>query len=547
MADVTRIGEGRRGGEADLRLTADVLVIGGGPAGMWAALTAAAQGAAVVVAEKGYVGTAGPLSSANTGIYYIKPDDPIHRDGTVSARLPLAFDLADKVWIERTFDQAYANLDTMARWGYKWPKNEEGKEYRGRLRGPDVLFFLREQLKKHAVRILDHSPALELLAEDGVVAGACGVNRQTGTNWQVKAAATILATGGTAFLSKIAGGRGNTGDGYLMAAEAGAEFSGMEFSSQYAPAPADGVLSRGAHLDYGTLYDNDGKEILRGRQTVQAIEETGAAWALLNKATDAETRAMVRKTHAHIFVHLDRLGVDPFNARYRIDFRLEGTIRAAGGLAIDDSLSSTVPGLFVAGDLASRERVTGAGPPGGGPAASWAFASGTFAGRGAAVFARQFRGPLQSRRTIPLGGAALRPVRHRSDQVTVQDIIASVQSEMIPFERNYWRSGHYLSASIARFDREWAAVRDGLAAADNKDSRAAARETLRVREAAAMLATARWINVSALERTETRGLHRRSDFPKLDPAQTYHLITGGLDKVWLRHQQVVRTRQALAS
>jgi succinate dehydrogenase/fumarate reductase flavoprotein subunit len=547
MSNVARIGGHERHGGGHVSLTADVLVIGGGPAGIWAALTAAQHGAQVTIVEKGHVGTAGPFSSANTGIYYIKPDDPIHREGTVSARLPLAFDLAEKVWIERTFDQAYANLDAMARWGYKWPKNEEGKEYRGRLRGPDVLFFLRGELKKHGVRILDHSPALELLSDDGVVAGAAGVNRQTGETWEIKAAATVLATGGTAFLSKIAGGRGNTGDGYLLAAEAGAEFSGMEFSSQYAPSPADGVLSRGAHLDSGTLYDNGGKEILRGRQTVQAIERTGAAWASLEKIKDDETKAMMRKSHAHIFVHLDRLGIDPFKQRYQIDFRLEGTIRAAGGLAIDDNLSSSVPGLFVAGDLASREKVTGAGPPGGGPAASWAFASGTFAGRAAVTFARPFGGALQERKVERIGAGGLRPARQRREEVTVQGLLASVQSEMLPFDRNYWRSGPNLAASIVRFDREWADVRDALAAPPADDARAAARETVRARETAAMLATVRWINISALERTETRGLHRRSDFPDLDPAQTHHLISGGLDKVWVRRQPVQRVREALAS
>lgn len=548
MADAAGNVADIEGETASLNLTADVLVIGGGPAGIWAALTAAQHGAQVVIAEKGYVGTAGPLSSANTGIYYIKPDDPIHRDGTVSARLPLAFDLADEVWIERTFDQAYANLDAMARWGYKWPKNEEGKEYRGRLRGPDVLFFLRGQLKRHGVLILDHSPALELLVSDGAAAGARGVNRQSGETWEIRAGAVVLATGGTAFLSKIAGARGNTGDGYLLAAEAGAEFSGMEFSSQYAPAPMDGVLSRGAHLQFGTLYNNDGKEILRGRQTVEAIEKTGAAWALINKPEDEETRDMVRRTHAHIFLHLERLGLDPFNQRFQIDFRLEGTIRAAGGIAIDDDLSSTVPGLFVAGDLASRERVTGAGPPGGGPAASWAFASGTFAARAAVRFSRQFAGSLRSRKVERIGGAGLRPARARRSDFAVKDIIASVQSEMIPFDRNYWRSGPNLMASIERFDREWRDVRDSLAPPAEPEPRALAREAVRVREAAAMLATARWINVSALARTETRGLHRRSDFPNIDPAQTHHLISGGLDKVWLRRQEVRRSREeALAS
>ncbi len=46
-----------------------------------------------------------------------------------------------------------------------------------------------------------------------------------------------------------------------------------------------------------------------------------------------------------------------------------------------------------------------------------------------------------------------------------------------------------------------------------------------------MIASARWIFASALERTESRGLHRRSDYPDLDPTQHQHVVTGGLDDV----------------
>jgi len=531
----------------DIRLSADVLVIGGGPAGQWAALTAARAGASVVVAEKGYTGTAGPLSSAVSGIYYIKPDDPIHRTGMVTARMPLAFGLADEAWLERTLDQSYANLDAMARWGYQWPVNELGQQYRARLRGPDVLMFLRKQLVKSRVRLLDHSPALELLVSDGVAAGATGVNRQTGETWSVRAGAVVLATGGTAFLSGVAGTRGNTGDGYLFAAEAGAEFSGMEFSSQYAPAPHGGVLSRGAHLEYATLFDNDGNEITRGRKTVEAIEKTGAAWAILDKAKDEATRAMLRKTHAHIFLHLDRLGIDPFTERYRIDFRLEGTIRAVGGLAIDDELSTTVPGLFAAGDIATKEKVVGAGPPGGGPATAWAFASGSWSGEAAARFAKRL-GPLANDRPVRQTGATgLHAASARKSDVTIADVTASVQAEMIPFERNYWRDGSQLSDSLVRFGAEWAAIGAGTLTGETATARDAARDLMRSREAAAMLATARWINASALERTETRGLHRRSDFPDLDPAQEHHLISGGLDKVWVQRRAATNGARALAS
>jgi succinate dehydrogenase/fumarate reductase flavoprotein subunit len=46
------------------------------------------------------------------------------------------------------------------------------------------------------------------------------------------------------------------------------------------------------------------------------------------------------------------------------------------------------------------------------------------------------------------------------------------------------------------------------------------------------------MNSSALERPETRGLHRRSDFPNLDPNQTHHLISGGVDQIWVRRRAV---------
>jgi succinate dehydrogenase/fumarate reductase flavoprotein subunit len=532
----------------DTQLSADVLVIGGGPAGAWAALAAAETGASVIVAEKGYTGTAGPLSSANTGIYYIKPDDPIHRNGMVTARMPLAFGLADERWLERTLDQSYANLEAMARWGYKWPKNEAGQEYRARLRGPDTLIFLRRQLLKSRVRLLDHSPAMELLVSGGVAAGAAGVNRQTGDTWSVRAGAVVLATGGTAFLSGVAGTRGNTGDGYLFAAEAGAEFSGMEFSSQYAPAPHGGVLSRGAHLEYATLFDNAGNEITRGRRTVEAIEQTGAAWAILDKAKDEATRAMLRRTHAHIFLHLDRLGIDPFTERYRIDFRLEGTIRGVGGLAIDDDLATTVPGLFAAGDITTKEQVVGAGPPGGGPAASWAIASGSWSGAAAARFAKRLGPAANTRNVRAVGGTGLHAAQARKSGISIADVTASVQAEMLPFDRNYWRSGVHLEASLERFAGEWAEIRDGsLTTGAAGTPRDAARELLRAREAAAMLATARFINVSALARTETRGLHRRSDFPDLDPGQGHHLISGGLDRVWVHCRPLGAREKALAS
>jgi len=105
---------------------------------------------------------------------------------------------------------------------------------------------------------------------------------------------------------------------------------------------------------------------------------------------------------------------------------------------------------------------------------------------------------------------------------------------MLALDRNFYRSGENLSASLSKFDSLWRTLRAGLAPLPGGDDRSSARNLLRARETASLLAAARWMNASALERTETRGLHRRSDFPKLDSTQRHHLISGGLDEVWVR-------------
>ena len=52
-----------------------------------------------------------------------------------------------------------------------------------------------------------------------------------------------------------------------------------------------------------------------------------------------------------------------------------------------------------------------------------------------------------------------------------------------------------------------------------------------------MTATARWMYESALARSETRGMHKREDFPQQDSEQHYRLISGGLDKVWVKKEE----------
>jgi succinate dehydrogenase/fumarate reductase flavoprotein subunit len=520
--------------------TADVLVLGGGPAGAWAALTAAERGAKVLLAEKGLLGTGGATAAGNTTTIHAAPNSAA-RDAAIKRRLAHAHGLADRKWIERIVDEAYLRLNALAEWGYPYPNDEHGLPYRGSLRGPDYLRFMRGRLRRAGVEILDQSPALELLLSEGAVSGASGINRLTGKPWTIRAAAVVIATGGCAFLSKALGTNGLTGDGLLLSAEAGATFSGMELTGQYGVAPAFSSVTKGIMYFWATFSDQDGNVLERDgdRQSLVARHLLdGKVYAVIDKASPHVQEGM-RRGQPNMFLAFDRKGIDPFKQRFEVTLRYEGTVRGVGGLAIDEACATTVPGLFAAGDAASRENMVGATSGGGGPNATWAMVSGSWSGRSAAAFARAIGVSHARRTTTAAGRTGLRPSEKPDAAITAAELIAAVQQEILPVGKTFFRTEAGLRASKTRLDSAWSAAHAHLHAQS-----ASAAEIVRAREAAAMIATARWLVTSGIERRETRGLNRRLDFPQIDPALTHRLLSGGLDQVWVRQATHAR---ALAS
>jgi succinate dehydrogenase/fumarate reductase flavoprotein subunit len=507
----------------------DVLVLGGGPAGTWAALAAASTGQTVALADKGFCGTSGSAAAAGNNLWYLPPHGPARHDA-VLAREVAGGHLTDRVWMERILERTWAAVGELADWGYPFPVTETGEQYRGSLQGPEYLRLMRRKVKRAGVTVLDHSPAMALLVDDdGVVTGATGVRRQAGNQpWQVRAGAVVLATGGCAFLSGALGLNVDTGDGALMAAELGAELSGMEFSCQYGTAPAFGAQTKGLMYQFATFTDEAGTVLAEGRASNNTALQRAAVhtqvYARLDRA-GPEIRPAMRWSQPNFFLPLDKMGIDPFTQRFPVRFVLEGTVRGTGGLRItDDGCATTVPGLFAAGDAASRELVTGAISGGGSHNGSWAISSGGWAGAAAARFA-QAR-PAGWRRA-PLRSADGTPSVARAGGPTPADVVATVQGSVLPLHHNRFRTGVDLTESLAILDRLWTEVGDGFGGDDTDQ-----RWLTRGREAAAMVAHARWMYRSALHRTESRVLQIRDDIPVTDPAQAHRIRVGGLDRVW---------------
>ncbi|MBK1835940.1 FAD-binding protein [Azospirillum sp. YIM B02556] len=514
-------------------IAADVLVIGGGLSGTWAALAAAQAGARVVLADKGYCGASGVAATSGPGHWWVPPD-PDARAEAIRQRMAIAGGIADPAWMERILDITWTTLPTIAD-VYDFSTDEAGTvQYRG-LRGPEYLRAMRRKIHRLGVRILDQSPALELLADsDGTIVGARGLRRQRGEAWTVRAGAVILATGGCAFKSRLLGSHTNTGDGHLMAAEAGVDFSGMEFSTYHTVAPAHSTMTRSMSFAFATYYDGEGREIAvppgDTTRTLARAMLDGPVLCSLHRMP-ADIRERLRRVQPNMMLPFDRGGADPFTQRFPVLLRPEGTIRGSGGIRLaDDDCGTAADGLFVVGDAATREPVAGAVSGGGAILAAWALSSGVIAGRAAAA-----RAARQGRRTDtaarPLGQAGLRPARHAA-AVDPRAVTAAVQAEMLPYDKTIFRRGPALARSLSRLEGVWNDLRDHL----DGEGAATAGETVQARESAALTAVARWCTRAALVRPESRGMHLRVDAPASHPALARRLTVGGLDRLWSRFE-----------
>jgi succinate dehydrogenase/fumarate reductase flavoprotein subunit len=510
-------------------LVTDVLVIGGGPAATWAAVSAREAGAEVVLVDKGYCGASGVAAAAGIGHWHVPPV-PEMRRAAIRHRAELGFHLTDRLWQERVLDETWRRLPLLATWRYPFPVGEDGQPVLLTGSGPEYLRTMRRQVKRSGARILDHHPALELLTRDGAVVGAAGIERVSGQRWSIRARAVVLATGGCTWKSYSLGSNVDTGDGQLMAAEVGAWLSSMEFSNYWGMVPKGTSMDKNGFYGFATFTREDGTELPgdlmvdRGRLARYLLE--GPVYAQLDRVPDNLVPG-VRGRMINWRQTFDKLGIDPITQRYEIGMVNEGTVRGTGGLYIHDpDCSVGVPGLYAAGDVAARDRIVGATTGAGAPNAAWALSSGTWAGRAAARWARSTgthyhsAGPVQ-----PAGQAGLRPVGRPGPAEDWRHVVTAVQDQMLPLAKNAVRTEAILLDALRVLDDAWTTARQSL--------RATGTGVLRAREAAAMTAMGRWAYRSALARTESRGMHYRADHAGLDEGQRHRLLSGGLDEIWV--------------
>lgn len=229
------------------KIQTEVLVIGGGQAGILAAVECSDAGKKVILVTKGPFGRDGAatwLAGWGNQMALYAPDSPeIHAADTFRAgmfvndqrlvqnltrELPYVFEklrkwkirykiINDKVvQVEFPGGQTYPRILSLARDGL--------------MGGPEYRRVLPNQVRKRPITIMDDLIILDLIVNDGQVGGAVGLNIRNGNFVTIEAKATILATGGFIGLYGYStGSPGSIGDGLAMAYQVGAKIRDMEF------------------------------------------------------------------------------------------------------------------------------------------------------------------------------------------------------------------------------------------------------------------------------------------------------------------------------
>ncbi len=514
---ITRAPGAGCGGTGYWQQRADVVVIGTGVAGLVAALAAHRRGRRVIMLSKASQREGATATYyAQGGIAVVLPETDDSIEAHVADTLAAGAGLCDPDAVTSIVADGYAAVAELVNEGARfdesapgeWSLTREGGHSRRRIihAGGDATGAEVQRALDRAAATLDirrNHVALQVLQYDGAVTGVL-VRNDDGLG-MVHAPSVILATGGLGHLySATTNPEGSTGDGIALALWAGVAVSDVEFIQFHPTMLFDGkaggrrpLITEAIRGEGAVLVDARGDSVTAGvhpmgdlapRDVVAAaidarLAATGDQCVYLDaRALDGFARRFPTVTAACLAA-----GIDPTRQLIPV---VPGAHYSCGGVVTDVYGRTELSGLFAAGEVART------GMHGANRLASNSLLEGLVVGGRA--------GAAAARHAVDAG------ITHGGEP----DLF-----ERVALPRNDLQSAMTSNASVVRDAGELRRIADLLAAAPVR----ALRDRTAL-EDTALTATAGAVVAAALERTESRGCHHRSDYPDTDPAMAVSTV-----------------------
>lgn len=508
------------------RVVCDVLVIGGGGAGLRSAIAARQHHSDVLLVSKTAVGP-------NTNTYISKAviaasgwgpaeDSPeVHFADTMSAgrylnepqlvsamvaRVPAEIAFLQECGVP--FEMRAGKPRLIKTPGHRYARHVHGAAWRG----SEIVLPLRQRARQTGVRFAEHLLVTRLIAAGPRICGAAAVTPE-GRFYAIQAGAVVLATGGYAQIYLNTNNvPGITGDGLALAYELGLALKDMEFVQFYPTATG----RRGGRLllyerllaQPGVILRNrSGQDILKncGITDPTAMTRDQLAQLLYNETIQEETPG------SGLFMDMQALPAEKAGKMSSLlpaswwkghkVLEIAPTAHfCMGGIATDQHSETALEGLFAVGEAAAG--IHGANRLGGNALAE-IFAMGFLAGQKAA------------QRALTLGPASVPEDAFSRERARLETAYCS-KGKPVKRARHELKQLMWRKAGVIRRGDTLRKALEQLQSDDDAIAVSTPRELIRLLSFRNMRLMAELVCRAALVRTESRGSHFRGDYPRED-------------------------------
>ncbi len=518
----------------------DVLIVGGGVSGLWAANRAKAFVENVLIVDKGPpMGLAGEGYFAGGGMQAVPPGEDI--DEYVKDIIYLGDGFYEQDLLEKVFRQSWERIEDFQRMGVIFRKDGNGQltyipqrglkhnacylaePYGGG--GQNMMSGLAREAERLGVKYMSRIYIADLLKHGDTVVGAVGFNTRNGKYFIFKAKSVVLAAGGCSFRGGYEDTHMSYGEGIDLAFKAGAELKNLEFVKIWVipkkfrwegvtyllPLGAKFVNEKGEPFmeRYSpVLKSNCDYNFLARAMAMEARAGRGPFYLDCSAMKPEDKEAMTPKTGWTKLLYEGLLedGIRPFEERQ------EWTVTPWTNHVVHSDLEmrTIVPGLFAGGVLRNID-------PGiyfGGWSLCKAAAFGRWAGESAAIYAKSKSGI---------------PVRVDEGEITAQKmevyaplgkigtdpevVLTELQKTLFPVL--ILKSAANLRSALSKVEKIRDEVLPRMGASD-------LHHLAKLKGVRSMTLVAELVLRASLMRKETRASHYREDFPVRD------------DKNWLK-------------